>query len=279
MGVSAPPHLPDPSWSFTAHDNADADSGADTDTSSSDGEQVYTCEDLPPSSNDEERVSNMFWAYQYAKGRWRRAAGNPIRRVRRFLKRHYGRNRRPHGIQSRSHLSYSYLAESADETLEHVFKGKGREGGSKGRRTTGKGFGRRGNPKDRSGNTMKCHECGSTDHLVKRCPQRKGKCKGKPANGKGTYLAQVSETQPQQPATHVNWSLPGHDGPAPEPPAPEASGPLDDIVESANPGEVTQVPNAFLQGLITIDMWMTTATTVEEDGEETPPGPFYGYEN
>jgi len=46
-------------------------------------------------------------------------------------------------------------------------KGKGDRSHS-----SGKGFGRRKNPKDRNGQIMKCHECQSDEHLVARCPHK-----------------------------------------------------------------------------------------------------------
>ena len=46
------------------------------------------------------------------------------------------------------------------------------------------------NPKDRSGKTMECHACGSTDQLVAKCPKsRKGGGKGKSFYG---FPAQTS---------------------------------------------------------------------------------------
>ena len=52
-----------------------------------------------------------------------------------------------------------------DDTLAYL-KGKG-----KGKRahTSGKGFGCRGNPRDRNGEVMKCHNCGNEEHLAARC--------------------------------------------------------------------------------------------------------------
>ena len=56
--------------------------------------------------------------------------------------------------------------------------------GGKGKKGTGKGNGKRPgghfvNSLDTStGSPMKCHECGSIDHLVAQCPKRKGKGKG-----------------------------------------------------------------------------------------------------
>ena len=43
--------------------------------------------------------------------------------------------------------------------------------------TSGKGHGRRKNPKGRDGEPMKCHGCGADDHLVGQCPTE-GKGKG-----------------------------------------------------------------------------------------------------
>ena len=60
-----------------------------------------------------------------------------------------------------------------DVTYDSTFYGG--KGNSKGRRRSfGKGRGRRGNPKGADGNTMKCHTCGSEDHLKADCPQGGG---------------------------------------------------------------------------------------------------------
>ena len=40
--------------------------------------------------------------------------------------------------------------------------------------TSGKGFGRRGNPKGKDGKPLKCRGCGSEDHLVRECPVKGG---------------------------------------------------------------------------------------------------------
>eukprot|EP00959_Pyramimonas_sp_CCMP1952_P269345 5630778-Pyramimonas_sp.AAC.1 len=45
-------------------------------------------------------------------------------------------------------------------------------------RPQAKGKGRRGNPRGSGGQILKCHECDSTDHLVKGCPA-KGNRKGR----------------------------------------------------------------------------------------------------
>ena len=42
----------------------------------------------------------------------------------------------------------------------------------RGHRSPGKGKGRRSNPKGPDGQTMRCFECGSTEHLAGACPRR-----------------------------------------------------------------------------------------------------------
>ena len=49
------------------------------------------------------------------------------------------------------------------------------------------GKGRPGNPRDPSGSIMKCHGCGSLDHLVAQCPTGKGKGKGKKSKGRSYW--------------------------------------------------------------------------------------------
>ena len=43
-----------------------------------------------------------------------------------------------------------------------------------GTHTSGKGFGRKGNPLGKDGKKLKCHECGSEDHLRAQCPKVNG---------------------------------------------------------------------------------------------------------
>ena len=47
------------------------------------------------------------------------------------------------------------------------------KGGKKGKRSSGKGFGGKGNPRSSvTGSKMACFECGSEDHLIAECPSR-----------------------------------------------------------------------------------------------------------
>ena len=92
--------------------------------------------------------------------------GKPVRKVRRLLKKAYPHRFRPHRSQNLSSL----LANESEERLEAIFKGKGKGKGPKGRQSIGKGFRRRKNARNKQGEIMKCHGCGSEEHLINRCP-------------------------------------------------------------------------------------------------------------
>ena len=100
-----------------------ADSGTDTDTVSSVEETWYEYDDIPEGLDDHQKAEELFWAYQRAKGRYRRFMRKPVRRVRRFLKRKgKGKGKRP---------GY-YLSTLSEPEIENVFflrgkrKGKGK---------------------------------------------------------------------------------------------------------------------------------------------------------
>ena len=59
------------------------DSGTDTDTESSVGETLYAEPD--PNRTRNEWLQELYWAYQKAKGAWRRATNKPTRKVRTFF--------------------------------------------------------------------------------------------------------------------------------------------------------------------------------------------------
>eukprot|EP00959_Pyramimonas_sp_CCMP1952_P157816 3299933-Pyramimonas_sp.AAC.1 len=63
-----------------------------------------------------------------------------------------------------------------------MFLGAGRSR----RRASGKGIGRRGNPKDASGKTVECDICHSTQHFRRECPQGDGR-----GRRPSIYLAQT----------------------------------------------------------------------------------------
>eukprot|EP00959_Pyramimonas_sp_CCMP1952_P076041 1589112-Pyramimonas_sp.AAC.1 len=55
-----------------------------------------------------------------------------------------------------------------------MFLGAGRNR----RHTSGKGKGRRGNPKDANGKSTQCDICHSTQHFRRECPQSDGRGRG-----------------------------------------------------------------------------------------------------
>ena len=179
-GSLAPTYSSDNWWPNTAPDTQGTqntfwqgvpeldDSGTDTDTSSDSGQEELDMSDLR-GMTDAEASEYIYWQYRTAKRRWRRVAQRPVRKFRRYAKRFrrkgkgkgskgfgFGKSGRPH-----------FLAQN-DEVLAYL------KGSGKGKRshTSGKGFGRRKNPRGRDGQIMKCRVCNSEEHFAARCPQR-----------------------------------------------------------------------------------------------------------
>jgi hypothetical protein len=125
---------------------------------------MYDYSDIPEGLSTSEQAEELFWAYQHAKGRFRKFMRKPVRRVRRFLKRR--------GKGKGKHPGY-YLTNLKDQEIENMFFGKGHRKG-KGKRSSGKGKGRRQNPKGSDGQIMKCRVCGSIEHFQRECPRNKG---------------------------------------------------------------------------------------------------------
>ena len=146
--------------------------GEDTDTDSDTSSDSGT-EELSPRGFDQtsqsEAAEHIYLQYRKAKKRWRRFTGKPVRKFRRYLK---SAKRAKGKGKGRNNVTRGFMW-THDDTLAYL-KGKG-----KGNRahTSGKGFGRRKNPKDRDGNIMKCRICGSDEHFAARCHQ-KGSGKG-----------------------------------------------------------------------------------------------------
>ena len=158
---------PTNAWAYpvTEGNNSDTDSA----TSSDSGGQLDTSDfaHLPEHEADQ----YLFGEYQHAKKRWRRFSGKPVRALRRVLRRK-GKGKG----KSKSKQRNSYL--NIPEILEYYYKGKG-----KGKPTSGKGFGRRINPKDRQGQIMRCSICGSMYHLRARCNQSAPQGQGQSSSG------------------------------------------------------------------------------------------------
>ena len=77
-----------------------------------------------------------------------------------------------------------------DDALTYLKgQGKGNRSGS-----SGKGFGRRKNPKDRAGVTLKCRICDSEEHFAAKCPQGKGASKGAGKSGFLSFAGGVTQS-------------------------------------------------------------------------------------
>ena len=110
-----------------------------------------------------------------AKRTWRRFTGRPVRKFRRFFKARRGKGKGKSKGKKGSGSGNSFMWYQEEVAAFLSGKGKGDRSHS-----SGKGFGRRKNPKGRDGQIMRCHECQSDEHLVARCPL-KGKGKGGPS--------------------------------------------------------------------------------------------------
>jgi len=169
---------------YGAAEQQDYYSGTDTDTSSSLGDTDHDFRGVPE-GDDNTRAQYLYWLYSQAKKRWRSFTGKPVRRVRRFFRKplHKGGKGKGKGKGKPRHkgrIDNTFLADYSPQELEHIFVNKGKSrGGQKGKLSSGKGFGRKGNPKGKDGSVMACHGCGSLEHLIRDCP--KGKGKGKPS--------------------------------------------------------------------------------------------------
>ena len=184
------------------------DSGTDSDTSSDSGTEFIDNTDIV-NMTDEQAGPYLFGRYRHAKRRWRRYSNKRVRHVRRKFKRshyHFNRTGKGHGHHGNRIPVRNKFSKGRGKTRGHVFltqtdmltyfkgRGKGHRHGS-----SGQGFGRKENPKDRNGNVMKCHNCGSTTHLIRNCDQPKGAGKG-------------STTLPSEPGFHVQPVAPQSTG-------------------------------------------------------------------
>ena len=115
-----------------------------------------------------EKSAALFWAYEHAKARWRRHNNyKPTRRVRRVIKRK-GKGKGKHPTAFLASMSMQDMA----ETFVGFGKGKGKSKGKS--KSTGMGSGRNLNPMGNDGRRLRCHRCGSEQHLIKDCTQPPG---------------------------------------------------------------------------------------------------------
>ena len=147
------------------------DDGTDTDTSSDSGNEDLVGQAELVGMTDPDVAAHLYFQYRKAKKVWRRSTHKPVRKFRRKFRK-FGKG---HGKVYRDRGKGSGKGHSIMFSEEDVYtflsgKGKGHRSGS-----SGKGFGRKGNPKDRDGNVMTCRVCGSEDHFAARCPKGSGK--------------------------------------------------------------------------------------------------------
>ena len=123
------------------------DSETDSETVSSVGLNQYDYSDIPADGTPDQKAEQLFWAYQRAKGRWRRFMNKPNRRVRRFFKRK--------GV-GKGKSSGAFLMSFNDQEIDSMFFGGSNKGRGKamGKRSSGKGKGRRMNPKGLDGQPL-----------------------------------------------------------------------------------------------------------------------------
>lgn len=136
-------------------------SSTDTDDGNSDSEvsQLYA-----HYSNDPEMLGNVLYGdYLVAKQRWRRYAGRPPRRYRRGHFNKYHQRNNFNRLQKHGKTFASFLPPNAFAS----HRGPGGKSAGKG----AKGSKGRQNPRGIDGQVMKCHRCGSTEHLIRKCPK------------------------------------------------------------------------------------------------------------
>ena len=148
----------------------ESDNATDTDTISSLGDGLYEL----PSSNNAEQAAEIFWNYQNSKSKWRSYMKKPTRRVRRVVRR-FGKSKGKGRLwtfkgKGKGPTIQSFITdyEQAGQ-LSHLFYGGKGKGSSKGKRSSGFGKGRQGNPTGPDGNKLKCFNCGSEDHFQRDC--------------------------------------------------------------------------------------------------------------
>jgi len=221
-------------------EDASVSSGTGSDTSSDSGNEPIDMSDLQ-NLTDEQAHTQCFLQKRYFKRKWRRFTGKRVRKVRRvFKKSRYTYYRKGKG-KGRSRSFGSHSGRGQGRYGGHVFltqtdmltylKGKGKGGRA---HTSGQSFGRKGNPKDKHGNVMKCHGCDSTEHLINKCPnpRPKGGGKGAPppvfhsqAASSGAGFVPNDSVVPSLPAATAGYLTVEH-----------SPGPLDELLEIVTPG-------------------------------------------
>ena len=222
---------------YDASSSSDA-TGTDTDTSSDSGNEKIDMSDVAGLTN-QQAGAKIFWQYREHKRKWRRFTNKPVRKFRRHVKRfkktQFHRERSTGTgkgkFTKRKTFTRSWFTNKRLSNQEvQVYLNDKNQGHRAG--TSGKGFGRQGNPIGRDGIKMKCHSCGSEQHLKAECPKQKGNHEDAPAPTFQTEVGPNPYLRPSYLTGHNGESLPG----APAVPMPLA-GPLDDLLGPSHQAE------------------------------------------
>ena len=122
--------------------------------------------------------------YMLAKQRWRRFSGRPPRRYRRG---HFNKYHQKNNYQKLQKYGKTY----ASFLPPNAFAAHRGPGG----KSTGKGVKGRQNPRGRDGNPLKCHRCGSTEHLIRKCPMPDNKSQGNQPNALAMLTGNANSLQ------------------------------------------------------------------------------------
>ena len=147
-----------------------------------------------------EAAEHIYVQYRKARRTWRRFTGEPVRKLRRHI--HHVKKTKGKGNVKSCGFMWTH-----DDALAYL-KGRGKDGRVS---SSGKGFGRRKNPKDRAGNIMKRRVCDSEEYFAAKCP--KGTCRGKGASGFASFTG-VRRSLRQPP---LRQSRRSRKSPGPEP--------------------------------------------------------------
>ena len=205
-------HVP-PSEAFPSFE--DVESGTDTDTSSDEEDDSWGPNQFSQSPEEAAAYAqDLYWAYSKAKRQWRSFMGKPTRRVRRFLRKRFsskgkgkGKLTGPKGKAGQI-SNTSYLTQLSDNEIQSLFPASVSRG-KHWRKSSGKGGkGRKGNPRGPDGKPMQCHGCGSTEHLIAKCPRRQNPAPDSNslfvyANSPSSGVPLLSTSPPSQPEAGV----------------------------------------------------------------------------
>ena len=189
---------PQASWptNSTFYDTQEEEHYGDSSATSSDSGN----EELPlpavSGMSQTDATSLIYMQMRNAKRVWRRYTQRPVRQFRNTIGKFFKGKGKGKGKSGSGSFMFT------QDDVVAFLTGKGKGGKS---HTSGKGFGRTGNPKDRNGDTMTCHGCGSDQHLIGKCPQ-KGKGKGGPPSlftgwgmrGRGSQVADATMQPPSR---------------------------------------------------------------------------------